>query len=122
MCATDDTLVLTVDLPGLTKADVDINLSGNGLLLSGRRPAPSLPPGSTMFQHERPVGTFERMFILPVPVDASKTSAQMEAGVLTITLPRRKPVQVAIYTAPQRESKEGKPTTEADTSQETEGA
>jgi HSP20 family protein len=122
MCATDDTLVLTVDLPGLTKADVDINLSGNGLLLSGRRPAPSLPPGSTMFQHERPVGTFERMFILPVPVDASKTSAQMEAGVLTITLPRRKPVQVAIYTAPQREPKEGKPTTEADTAQETEGA
>jgi HSP20 family protein len=120
MYETNDTLVLTVDLPGLTKADVTITLtlSGNGLVLSGRRAATSLPSGSTVFQRERPVGAFERIFILPVPVDMSKSSAQMEAGVLTITLPRRKPVQVAIHTVTEGSSAEGKPATDADTSLE----
>lgn len=120
MYETNDTLVLTVDLPGLTRADVDITISGNGLVLSGRRPAASLPAGTTVFQRERPLGTFERLFILPVPVEASRSSAQMEAGVLTITLPRRKPVQVAIHTAPEEAPQERTSATEAGTRAEAE--
>jgi HSP20 family protein len=121
MYETNDTLVLTVDLPGLTRADVDITISGNGLILRGHRPQASLPAGSTVFQRERPAGTFERIFILPVPVDASKSSAQMEAGVLTITLPRRKPVQVAIHTSAEGAPKQGKSATDAGASVEAEG-
>jgi HSP20 family molecular chaperone IbpA len=74
-----------------------------------------------VFQRERPAGAFERIFILPVPVDASKTSAQMEAGVLTITLPRRKPVQVAIHTSAEGAPKQGKSATDAGASVEAEG-
>ena len=102
---TPDAVVVTVELPGLSRKDVDISCTENLLTITGRRPAVSLPSGSIVHQHERPLGAFQRSIVMPHPVDADQTSASMDAGVLTVTLPHRKPQQVSIRT----ESEESQP-------------
>ena len=93
---TSEAIVVTVELPGLTRDDVEITVTPNLLTVTGRRPGASLPPRSNVHQHERRFGPFERRLVLPTPVDADASSARMTDGVLTITLPHRKPTQVAI--------------------------
>ncbi len=98
---TADAVVVTVELPGLTRDDVEITVAMNLLTISGRRPATSLPVHSIVHQHERRFGPFKRSLMMPSPVDAERTSARMTDGVLTITLPHRKPRRIAVSTEPQ---------------------
>ena len=95
---TADAVIVTVELPGLTREDVEITVAVNLLTIAGRRPATSLPAHSIVHQHERRFGPFKRSLVMPSPVDAERTSARMADGLLTITLPHRKPRQITVST------------------------
>jgi len=47
----------------------------------------------TYYTYERSFGTFTRTFTLPSEVDANATKAELTAGVLTVTLPKRPEAQ-----------------------------
>ncbi len=83
---TDDAYTLAVDLPGLTKADIDLTVEDHTLTLSGERQANR--EGATAGRVERAHGRFVRRFNLPGDADVSAVSAEFENGVLDITVPK----------------------------------
>lgn len=83
---TEGAFVLSVELPGVAREDVDLAAEGRRLELSGRRP---LPSDRTFSQMERSYGPFRRVFELPAAIDADAVSAELARGVLTVTVPKR---------------------------------
>jgi HSP20 family protein len=86
--------VLTMEVPGIERDDVDLQLKEGVLYLRGRRIPCTEPSKQTYYRLERPSGSFERRFSLPEEIDPAKITAQLNDGVLTVTLPkRRRPLQ-----------------------------
>ena len=85
----DTAFLATVDLPGLSKDDVDISLEDNVLTLSGERTFKAENGDGTKFRRlERAYGSFRRAFTLPPGVDVTKVEASFDNGVLSVTLPK----------------------------------
>lgn len=91
-----DAFVLHVELPGVSQSDVDLVLEQNVLTVRGTK-HPSLDSGQTdevrLFAMERPTGTFERSVRLPESVERAQITAELVAGVLTVTIPKAKAAQ-----------------------------
>jgi HSP20 family protein len=99
-------VVLTFDLPGLKADDLDIQVLDRELVLRGQRERPALAEGSVWTHAERPFGAFERRIQLPDGVDADAITASMDAGVLSLIVPkpeRLTPKSIQIGGAEQRE-------------------
>ena len=78
------------ELPGLTPADVRVEVVGDSLRLAGeKRDERASTPAAGYHLRERHFGAFARSFVLPEDVDRDQISARFEQGVLTVTLPRR---------------------------------
>ena len=82
----EQALVLTADLPGLSRDDIDLRVDGLTLTIEGER-KPKEEGGSSI-RRERPMGRFRRSFRLGVPVDASGVKASYRDGVLEVWLPK----------------------------------
>jgi len=80
--------LVTAELPGLEAKDVEINVVGETLTLSGKREAEELSENTRYHRRERGCGEFTRSIELPFPVQAEKVEARLEKGVLQVTLPR----------------------------------
>ncbi len=81
-------LVLTMDLPGLTADDLDIELLDGYLVVRGERRRPELPQESRWVHAERTFGAFERRVRLPEGVDPDAITASMTDGVLSLIVPK----------------------------------
>ena len=86
-----DHYVLTADLPGLTEADVEIEVSDRVLTVSGERKSTHETTERGYHRVERAVGSFKRTVTLPEGVDAQAVTASFANGVLEVSIP--KPVQ-----------------------------
>jgi HSP20 family protein len=84
---TVDRYMLTAELPGLTREDIEIRFLDGQLQLQGQRPSPRVPC-EQYHRVERGHGPFLRRFALPAAIDAERISAALEDGVLTITIPK----------------------------------
>ncbi len=96
---TGDSLNLYVEIPGLTKDDVQLTLENNVLTISGERTFDQERKGSNYHRVERAYGKFSRAFSLPTNVDAEKVKASFEHGILAVTLPKTdaaKPRRISI--------------------------
>jgi HSP20 family protein len=80
-------IVISVDLPGVSKKDVELSVSGDNVFVRASRTA-SAPDGYTAHRRERVSYKFEHAWRLPVPVDTQKAEAKLQDGVLTVTLPK----------------------------------
>ncbi len=81
--------MLSMDLPGLKKEDIAIELQENVLTVSGERKSNSSSGANNKAQRfENFYGAFKRSFNLPSQVDASKIEARYEDGVLELNLPK----------------------------------
>ena len=94
-----DAYTLTADLPGLTKADVNLTVEEGVLTLTGERK--SEQSGSNEFGHryERAYGKFSRSFQLGSSVETGKIKAEFRNGMLKVELPKveaSKPYEVSI--------------------------
>ena len=84
----DDGYRLDVPLPGARPDDVDVSVVGNTVTVSGRIPCPATAEGARPMMHERSCGEFRRSVTLPSGVDADKTEASFEHGLLRLTIPK----------------------------------
>jgi HSP20 family protein len=80
---------VAIDLPGVDPASIKLQVEKDTLEVAAERKLAPLAQGEELQRSERPYGAFARTFRLPVSVDASRVAARYEAGVLTVTLPKR---------------------------------
>jgi HSP20 family protein len=80
-------LLIRVDLPGLTKDDVKVDVTENQLTIEGERQREHEEEREGVYRSERSYGRFYRVIPLPEGVIADQAKATFKDGVLEITMP-----------------------------------
>jgi HSP20 family protein len=89
---TDDEMIVRLEVPGMDKKDININLSHGTLTVTGEKKQEK-EEHETYHCTERCYGTFSRSISLPFEVDGDKVDASFKDGVLKIALPRSEAVK-----------------------------
>lgn len=95
----DDGFLVSVDLPGVDRKDLEISVADNVLTIKGEKKDGREDKTGKVYRKETWEGTFQRTLSLPHGVDSGKIDAKMRDGVLAISLPKReeaKPKQIAV--------------------------
>lgn len=85
---TDEAYHLSLDVPGLTKEDIKIEVDGQRLLVTGERKREESQNAKIHQIWSRSYGSFSQEFSLPEWVDLENIVAKQEHGVLNLTLPK----------------------------------
>ena len=96
---TNDSFVVSADLPGLNKDEIQIDLKDNTLTLKGEKKFEEKVSKDNYIRVERAYGSFVRSFTLPQNVDPEKIKAKYKEGVLKVTIPKKeeaKPKQIKV--------------------------
>ena len=92
MSETDDVYMVKVELPGVNKDLVNIQLQDRELVISGAIPEPESDngggDGTRRHRSTRRTGRFELRTYLPGDVNADAVTAQLSDGILTVTVPK----------------------------------
>lgn len=83
----EETFVIKLDLPGLSKKEINIALKEHVLTVKGER-AGKLEQDEEYRRQERSTGVFSRSFALPENVNTAETDARFSNGVLSIMMPK----------------------------------
>jgi HSP20 family protein len=83
----DDVLTIVMEMPGVDREDVDVNVENGVLRVAGRLDF-SKYEGMQPVYTEYNIGHYRRSFSLSSKVDQDRISAQMQDGVLTLLLPK----------------------------------
>jgi HSP20 family protein len=92
-----DGYTLEVEMPGVSKENLEMWIENNELTILGRRAMPSVE-GTPVHRESRPEN-FRRSFEIDPSIDAARISAKIEQGVVTLTLPKAeqvKPRKIAV--------------------------
>jgi HSP20 family protein len=98
--STDAEIMIQASIPGVQPEAVAITIEGDTLTIRGELPA-HLENVNYLFQ-ERSVGSFVRVLSLNIPVDADKSEATFDNGLLTLVVPKAeeiRPRQIKVKTA-----------------------
>lgn len=87
---TPDRFVLSLELPGLSRDHIKIEIQHDTLVVRGERPVRH-EEGARYHRVERGHGAFARSFLLPQPVDVEAVEAEFLDGVLTVVVPKLAP-------------------------------
>ena len=83
----EDEFFLSIDLPGIKKKDLQLNLSEGSLVLFAERKG-VVNQKDKMIWQESNVGKIERVFDLPHNIDKDKIKANFKNGVLDLIMPK----------------------------------
>ena len=86
----EDSIRVEIEVPGLTKDDITLEIYGDTLIIEGNKVDKECCDRISYVCMERRFGYFKRAVILPSPGDISKLETVLDSGVLTIVLPKRK--------------------------------
>lgn len=84
---TSDGYVLTAELPGVRKEEIEVTVENDRLTLSGERQI-EYPKDASLHRVERKGGAFRRTIQLPTEVDGDKVEAAYRNGVLRVRIPK----------------------------------
>jgi HSP20 family protein len=96
-----DNILVTAELPGLTKEQVNITFSDGILTVSGKQQPLAKTKGMTVVRNERSEGDFEKTLRVPFKIKREAIKASFSNGILTVTMPKAeeiKPKTIAIET------------------------
>ena len=94
-----DNFYVRAELPGVKGDELDIQVTGKNLAISGERKIAAEEEGARYHRREREAGTFSRMIGLPGEVNADKVEAKLENGILSIVVSKAeiaKPKQISV--------------------------
>lgn len=86
---TDEAYLIRVDVPGISKDDLEIELKEDTLTVSGERRQEREERGKSYHRVERSRGRFYRAFKLPQASPTDDVEARLKNGVLTLAVPKR---------------------------------
>ena len=95
---TADSLVVKMEIAGISKDDLEITLNDRVLLVRGDRKDPCRQRRCSFRQMEIDYGHFERHIVIPRSVDGSRVRAQFDNGFLQIELPKSEQSEHATVT------------------------
>ena len=84
----NDKYVVSLEVPGLKKEDINVSVHDGVLTVSGERKSEHDIKDATMHRTERYYGKFSRSVSLPAQVRADKVAATYKDGILTVQLPK----------------------------------
>lgn len=82
-----DDFALIAELPGVRKSDIEIQVKGRTVRISGAKSV-DYPKDSAVHRRERSAGRFDRAVSLPFDIDAERVQAECRDGVLALRLTR----------------------------------
>ena len=84
---TADEFVLTAELPGLLREQIEIRAENHRIVIRGERGSGHVPC-EQYHRVERGHGRFSRAFTLPEPIDVEGITVDLRDGLLTVTIPK----------------------------------
>jgi HSP20 family protein len=84
----DNSIFVKVELPGLKKEDVTIEMEGDALIIRGESKAESEVKEEDYYRLERTYGSFYRRLPLPTGVSRDQVEANLKDGVLEVHIPK----------------------------------
>lgn len=96
---TKDSIVLNVELPGVTKEEISLEVKDNTLTLRGEKKMEKDVKEESYHRMERTYGSFMRAFTLPSTVQQEKVKARFRDGILEVSIPKAeeaKPKQIKV--------------------------
>ena len=91
---TTDAVVVKAQVPGISKDNLQVNVTDNTLTLKGEMKEEEKKEEKNYSRREFRYGAFARTITLPVVVQADKTTAQLKDGVLEVTIPKAEQAKV----------------------------
>ena len=82
-----DDFVLIAEVPGISRTDLDLQIKGRTIRLSGTKTV-KYPEKSSVHRRERLAGRFDRSVTLPIEIDPEGVKAECRDGILALSLPR----------------------------------
>lgn len=83
-----DAFVLTVEVPGVKREDLKLEVTEDTLSVSGARTL-TVPEGAKALRRERQDWSFSKTFRLPAPLQVDAVSADLSDGMLTVRAPKK---------------------------------
>ena len=99
ICEDEGKILLRLEMPGVGKSDLDINVNNNQLEIVGHKNDPEL--NGDYLVRERARGDFYHLYTIDETVDRDKIDASLENGILTVTLQLKeaeKPKKITVKT------------------------
>lgn len=84
----NDKIVVKAVMPGVKSEDLDINISGNTLTIKGETKEEHEDKNGKYYHRECYYGNFARSLTIPAGLNADKAEANLEDGVLTLSIPK----------------------------------
>lgn len=84
----DEAYEITAEIPGIDAKDIEVRVSGSGLIIKGEKQEQKHEKKQDYCVQERSFGAFERHFSLPAGIDTDKIDANFKKGILSVTLPK----------------------------------
>lgn len=81
-------IIVRAELPGLKQEDIDIELTGDTLVIKGERKFEDTERKDNYVRVERSYGAFQRVFTVGVPVEHNGVTASYKEGILEVRLPK----------------------------------
>ncbi len=85
--AADEHVLILVEVPGMAREDMSVQVEDRVVTISGERKPPSLE--AEFHRRERPAGSFSRSFSLAYDLDPESVEAKLEEGLLRVSVARR---------------------------------
>ena len=83
-----DAVEISIELPGMDLADIDLSISGDMLVVKGEKKVERQEEKQGYFLSERAYGQIYRAIPLPPSLDTDAAKADLKNGVLTISIPQ----------------------------------
>jgi len=87
--ADDNQYTVTVEVPGVERDDVELELSKDSLIIKGEKKQEKEDKDKQYYRVERSYGQFQRVLALPEDAIQDEIAASFKDGVLTVTIPRK---------------------------------
>jgi HSP20 family protein len=94
-----DKFTVNLELPGLKREDIAVQIEDGSLVISGERKVETVSDDTEVHRRERSYGKFSRTLTLPTAVAAEQVKASYKDGILSVTLPKAeaaKPKQIDV--------------------------
>ncbi len=85
---TDDSVIVTAELPGIEKGDVEVHVTQDSIEIKGEIKSEETEEGESYYRRERSYTSFFRELALPAEVTPDKATAKMNNGILEVKVPK----------------------------------